>query len=153
MCPLCHKCLLELFSSVIDVALDLVDHGDNITASDKIKIFPSIEIRNANGPDHALEVSFGQGPIHIQSLVVRLMDEQQVDIVGLQPGQRFFDALPGQLITGPGLAQFRRNEDILPAKAAFGHSLADDGLVIVHVGRIDETVAEPLPLIEAGEVQ
>ncbi len=66
---------------------------------------------------------------------------------GLQPGQRFFDALPGQLITGPGLAQFRRNEDILPAKAAFGHSLADDGLVIVHVGRIDETVAEPLPLL------
>lgn len=142
MCPLCHKCLLELFSSVIDVALDLVDHGDNITTSDKIKIFPGIEIGNANGPDHTLAVSFGQGPIHVQSLGVRLMDEQQVDIVGLQPGQRFFDALPGQLIASPRLAQFRRNEDILPTKAAFGHSLADDGFVIVHVGRIDETVAD-----------
>lgn len=52
MTPVCHKCLLELFSSVIDVALDLVDHGDNITTSDKIKIFPGIEIGNANGPDH-----------------------------------------------------------------------------------------------------
>ena len=88
---------------VIDVALDLVDHGDNITTSDKIKIFPGIEIRNANGPDHALAVSFGQGPIHVQSLGIRLVDEQQVDIVGLQPGQRFFDTLPGQLIASPGL--------------------------------------------------
>lgn len=140
MCPLCHKCLLELFSSVIDVALDLVDHGDNITTSDKIKIFPGIEIGNANGPDHTLAVSFGQGPIHVQSLGVRLMDEQQVDIVGLQTSQRFFDALPGQFIASPGLTEFRRNKDILPAKAALGYSLADHGFIIIHVSRIDKAV-------------
>ena len=86
-------------------------------------------------------VGFGQGPIHVQSLVIRLVDEQQIDIVSLQPGQRFFNALPGQFIAGPGLTELRRNEDILPAQTALGHGLADHGFVIVHMGRIDEAVA------------
>lgn len=89
--------------SVIDVAFDLVDGRDDITASDKFKILPGIEIGNTDSPDYSLVVGFGQSPIHVQSLVIRLVDEQQIDIVSLQPGQRFFNALPGQFIAGPGL--------------------------------------------------
>ncbi|MNE74318.1 hypothetical protein D3C80_1703920 [compost metagenome] len=72
----------------------------------------------------------------------RPVDQGQVQVVGLQFAQAFFQAVD-QTITGQvGDPDLAGDEQLFPGDAAGGDSLADVGFVLVDLCGIDHSVAE-----------
>ena len=69
------------------------------------------------------------------------MDKEEVDVVGAQLLERILNGGLGLLIAGVGYPYLACDKNILASYAAVGNSLADGGLVLVGLGRIEETIA------------
>ena len=69
------------------------------------------------------------------------MDEQQVDVVGLQFAQALVDASCGLLLTGIRYPHLCHKEDVVALHIALRDGNAHALLVIVGLCRIDEPIA------------
>lgn len=82
------------------IALQLVDHGLHIHIVGEVEEATRLEVAHADGAHLAVAVGTLHGAPGAEDVAVGLMDEQQVDVVGLQLAQALVNAAGGTLFAG-----------------------------------------------------
>ena len=100
-----------------------------------------VEVRQADRPDLAGRDGLLHGLPRLNVLAIRLVQEQQVQVVGVQTTQRGVDGLAALLIAVILREQFGGDEELTTVDAAALDDAADSLLVEVGVGRVDMAVA------------
>ena len=68
------------------------------------------------------------------------MDEQQVDVVGLQLAQALVDACRSLLLTCIGNPHFRHQEDVLPGNPALADGISYPFFVEICLRRVNQAI-------------
>jgi len=69
------------------------------------------------------------------------VDQQQVDIIGVEPAQRVLQAVPGQPASLIGAGHLGGDEDLVPRHAGAADALTDRHLVGVLGCGVDQSIA------------
>ena len=99
-----------------------------------------VKVRNADGTHFAGLVGLLHGPIAAIVVVEGLVDQQQINIVGLELAQGLVNGGLGLFIASVGNPHFGGEEQLLPGYAALGNGLAHAFLVVVGLGRVNGAV-------------
>ena len=97
-----------------------------------------VEVGQTDGTDFALLVSLFHQAITGNVITGRLVNEQQVDVVGVQTCQRLVHSIGIGVEAGP---QLGFEENFLPLQAGLLHGAAHGFFVAVGVGGVDQAVA------------
>ena len=108
----------------------------------KIVVFLLAEIGDTDGPHFARLGGFLEGFVHFQGVVVGLVDQQQVDIIGLQGFQGALYIGFCLLVAVAGLEQLGGDKNFPPGQTAFPHGAAHDLLVFIHPGGVQQAIAQ-----------
>ena len=101
-----------------------------------------LEIAHTDGANFSIGVGLLHGPPGPEHVAVSLVDEQQVDVVGLQLAEAFIDgggSLPFAVVADP---DFSHQENLLAGYAGLRNGIAYAFLVEVGLGRVDEAVTD-----------
>ena len=103
----CHHLGAELVEHRLDaallyhcVALQLVDHRLGVDIMREVEETGFLEVAHADGAHLAVFVGLLHRPPRAEHVAVGLVDEQQVDVVGLELAQALVNALGGFLFAG-----------------------------------------------------
>lgn len=121
---------------------NLVDGGLDLGKVLKVEVAVGAEVGNADGTELAGLVE----PLHraVRAVVIaeRLVDEQQVEIVGLQLAHRLFDGRLGLFITRVRDPHLGRQEKLLARKAALLQRRAHALFIVIGLRGVDAAVAD-----------
>ena len=141
MCAVLLHNLLRLYLLVEHVGFHLIDHRRYFAELRQVDEAVRIEVRHADGAELARLVRFLHRPPRAVVVVERLVNEQQVDVVGLQFAQRFVNACLCPLVSGIGNPHLRHDEQFFAGYAAITDSVAYVLLVAVSLCRVNHPVA------------
>ena len=133
--------LLRFYLLVEYVRLHLIDHRGNLAELRQVDEAVGVEVRHADGTQLACFVGFLHGLPCTVIVVERLVDEQQVDVVGLQFAKRFVDGGFCLLVSGIGNPDFGDDEQFIARHAAFANGIAHAFLVEIGLCRVDHPIA------------
>ena len=119
----------------------LVHHRLDVAELCQVDETVGVEVRYANGTELASLVCFFHGAVSTVVVVEGLVDEQQVDVVGLQFAEGFVDGSLCLLIPGVGYPHLCHKKQFLARNAALLHRTAHAFLVVVSLRRVYHTVA------------
>ena len=130
----------------VGVHLDLVDRRQHPGLLDDPVEVRRLEVRDpdAPGPSVGRELAEGVPRRHEVAVVQhrhRPVDQEQVDTVDAQVGQRLVERTPRVVGSVEGVAQLAREVELLARDPAGGDRLADALLVAVHLRGVDVPVA------------
>ena len=100
MCAVLLHNLLRLYLLVEHVGFHLIDHWRYLAELRQVDESVGIEIRHADGSELARLIRFHHRSPRTVIVVERLVNEQQVDVVGLQFAERLVDACLCPLVSG-----------------------------------------------------
>ena len=124
------------------MGLYLIYCWDDVAGTDEGLILSFIKIRNTNRSDLSCLIGFFKRLIHFQRIFIGLMDQEQVDIIGLQFIQRLLDARPSFLVAGAGAVQLCGEKNVLPGQAALLNGLTHNILIVIHLGSVNQAIAQ-----------
>ena len=152
-----HHCAAGVLEQGLDgalldegVALQLVrssssrgtpDHRLDLHVVVEVEVAGLLEVAHADGAELAVAVGLLHGAPGAEHVAVSLVDEQQVDVVGLQFAQALVDAAGGALLAAVADPHLGGEEDVLAPDAALCDGLADAFFVEIGLYRVDEAVA------------
>jgi hypothetical protein len=105
-----------------------------------------LEVGDPDRASAAVAVEVLEGPPGRDEVAVEQrgqwpVDEEQIDVIRAQVGQRGVKGAARIVGPVPGIAQLARDEDLVASQARRSHGLPDASLVAVHLGGIDVPVA------------
>ena len=120
----------------------LIYRGNDFTGPDKLFVFFSIKVRNPDGTDFSVPQSFFEGFIHFRSAFIGLVDQEKIDIIGLQLVQRLFNPRFCFLIGRSGTVNFGCEKEFFSGNSTFFDCTSDNILIFLHLGCIDQPVTK-----------
>ena len=99
-----------------------------------------IEVREADGTYLSVPHGFLHSPPRARIVAERLVDKQQVDVVGAQLAERFIDATGGFFLSGIGNPYFRREEQFAARHTAFGDRCAHALFIVIRLRRVNQPI-------------
>ena len=137
--------LLQVFPGQLllleDMGLDLVHGGLHAGEVLDVQIAVRAKVGNADGTNFSGVVELLHGAVGAVIIAEGLVDQQQVQVIGLQLAQGFLNGSLGLFVTGVGDPHLRGQEELLAGQAARGQRFAHAFLVAVGLGRVDAAVA------------
>ena len=124
------------------VALELVHHRLDVHIVREVEETASLEIAHADGADLAVPVGLLHRPPGAEHVAVGLVDQKQVDVVGLQLPEALVDGGGSLFLAVVADPDLRHKEYLLAGNAGLCDGIAHAFLVEVGLGRIDETVTD-----------
>ena len=100
-----------------------------------------VEIGHPNGPQLPGLVRLLHGPVGAVVVAEGLVNQQQVDVIGLQVLQGLVNGGLGLLVALVGNPHLGGEEQLVPGHAALDNSAAHRVLVAVGLGRVDGAVS------------
>src|SRR5690606_13872979 len=128
----------------VGVQLDLVDGRHDVGLGCQPLQVSRLEVRDADGERLAGCLQPFEGPPgrHVEVAArQRPVDEQEVDVVEAEPGQRLLETVDSPILTLERAVEFGDYVKLLAGKAAAYDGSADAQLVAVTHGRVDVAVA------------
>ena len=119
----------------------LVHHRFDVAELCQVDETVGVEVRYADGTELACLVCFFHSTVGAVVVVERLVDEQQVDVVGLQLAEGFVDRSLCLLIPGVGYPHLCHKKQFLARDATLLHRTAHALLVVVSLRRVYHPVA------------
>lgn len=132
------------------VGFHLVYHGANLHELAQVHQTVGEEVGDPNGPDLPSLVGLFHGPPGAIVVVEGLVDEQQVNVVGLEFPQGFLNGGPGLFLPGVGDPDLGGKEDVFPGQAGAFDGPAHALLVVVGLGGVDGPIAHLKGLPHGG---
>ena len=124
-----------------DVGLHLVDRRGDFGELAQVDQAVGIKIADADGAQLASTVGLFHRAVGAVIVAERLVNQQQIDVVGVQLLQRTVDGGLCHLVSGVGDPHLGGQEQLVPRHAAFLDGGAHRLLVAVGLGGIDGAVA------------
>src|SRR6185369_9713073 len=119
----------------------LVDCRCHLVVNDEIHDPVRLEIADADRTDFAFPTQLFHGPPGTVDIAVRLMDQIQIQIIQLQPGQRFIERLPGSFVARILDPELGGDKELMPGHAATPDRVADGFFIHVRRRRINRSIA------------
>ena len=132
---------LRLHLLVEDVGLHLVDGGLDLDVRLQVDEAVGEEVAHADGAHLALALGALHGAVRAVVVAEGLVDEQQVDVAGLQLAQALQDAGVGFLLARVAYPHLGHDEQLLARHATLPQGLAHALLVVVRLGGVYQPVA------------
>ena len=133
---------LRLPLLVEDVRFDLIDRRDDLHIAGQVDEVVGVEVRNADSPQFSLLVRLLQCAVCTVAVAEGLVQQHQVDVVGLQAAQALVDGGFGLFVTVVGDPHFRHEENLSAVDAAAAHGVAHALFVMVSLRRVNHAVAD-----------
>ena len=125
-----------------DVSLNLVDGGLHSGKVLDVQVAVRAEVGHADGADLAGVVELLHCAVGAVVIAERLMDEQQVQIIGAQFAHGFLNGGLGFFIAGIGDPYLGGEEELFPGQAALGQGSTHAFLIAVGLGCVNAAVAD-----------
>ena len=122
------------------VALQLVHHWLDFHIVGKVEETACLEVRNTDGTNLSCAISLFHGSPRAKHVAVGLMDEQQVDIIGLQPAQAFVNTLGGFFFAGIRNPHFCHEEQVLALQSTLAPGIAHALFVLISLGCVYQAI-------------
>ena len=100
------------------------------------------EIADADGMHQTFFTQLGECAPGAKNIIIRILQEQQIDGADAETVQRTLAALFCFFIGGVGDGELGRDKNILAFDAALSHGATDGALVAIALRCIDETIAQ-----------
>ena len=151
-----HHLSVELIKYRLDacllrerIALQLVHHWLQLCIVGEVEETACLEVAHTDSSHLTFTIGFLHGAPSAEDVAIGLMNEQQVDVVGLQLAQALVDALGGFFLAIVRNPDLRHEKQILAFHPTLAPRIAHAFLVLVGLCRVYQSIAHAQSICHA----